>query len=884
MSAAQSTAFSLPRFAKRRAELFGATALLLLALGTMPALAQNVGLQPGEAFATRFSGTAQAGSGQTTIDTQGVVGSILDLRSPGRPAQGQHWIDEPQRAPVTAGEVGQVFGVALDDATPPNIYLTATAAFGLHRTADNAGWMPGMFGEGGPGAIYKLDAANGYKPQLFATVTLDGRPNSGAALGNIAYDRWNRQLLVSDLETGMIHRIGLDGTERDRYDHGTQGRANFVDASSGEQQSLDPIAFDPNSRARIADCENKFDLTPGCWNIAASGRRVWGLGVWRGPGGETRLYYSVASSPEFGNDSWSELSDDEQRNALWSVRLGDGGAFDVSSVRREFLLPDFFSAENDVARAGHSRPVSDITFPACSGRAVMLVAERGGLRNLGLAEENAFATPHESRTIRYELDQGGVWRVVGRYDIGMYDRSKEGAPFIHANCAGGATFGPGYTADGRVSTGQPDRFVWISGDSLCSPDGPCNAPISRAQAQQVTVREGGGYQPDDSEVHGVQGQPEGMYNALLPESANEQNQSLEVNPIGPDQAYMVDLDINVDQSGNVISEEIMKNDATRIGDVVIYQLCPVERASYSAAIPLMAVPVGIIHGRGVSHYRAGSHARFFSHWRWHSHSRFQSHDRRWSRGHHRWWSDGHWRHLSPSHRRRLSPTHWRYSSPGHWRDLSPSHRRQLSPTHRRHMSPTHRRWMSPTHSRSLSPSHSRSLSPSHKRGMSPSHSTSLSPSHGRNLSPSHKRGLSPTHSRTLSPQTPGITHLRANSNNTQVPKKGDAGKHRRGMSPGHITQTKSNRLKAGKTKRGPGGMGGMGGMGGSMGGMGGMGGSMGGMGGSMGGMSGMGMSGMGGMGGSMGMQSTQRRSMGGGAQRRIGPQQFRGGPGGGRRR
>ena len=85
---------------KRRTQLFGATALLLLSLTATPSLAQ--GLQPGEAFATRFSGTAPGADGSPTIDTDGTVGSILDLRNPGQPPQGQHWINEPQRNPITA--------------------------------------------------------------------------------------------------------------------------------------------------------------------------------------------------------------------------------------------------------------------------------------------------------------------------------------------------------------------------------------------------------------------------------------------------------------------------------------------------------------------------------------------------------------------------------------------------------------------------------------------------------------------------------------------------------------------------------------------------------------------------------------------------------------
>ena len=107
-----------------------------------------------------------------------------------------------------------MFGIALDDAKAPNVYLTATSAFGLHRTADNKGWMPGMWGpDGGPGTVWKIDGATG-KPSIFARIGVKGRRNTGAALGNIAYDKWHHQLFVSDLETGLIHRLRLsDGAD-----------------------------------------------------------------------------------------------------------------------------------------------------------------------------------------------------------------------------------------------------------------------------------------------------------------------------------------------------------------------------------------------------------------------------------------------------------------------------------------------------------------------------------------------------------------------------------------------------------------------------------------------------------------------------------------------
>ena len=43
---------------------------------------------------------------------------------------------------------------------------------------------------------------------------LDGVPNPGPGLGNLAYDATHKQLFVSDLYTGMIHRFTIaDGSE-----------------------------------------------------------------------------------------------------------------------------------------------------------------------------------------------------------------------------------------------------------------------------------------------------------------------------------------------------------------------------------------------------------------------------------------------------------------------------------------------------------------------------------------------------------------------------------------------------------------------------------------------------------------------------------------------
>ena len=530
-------------------------------------------LRPGEAYVTRFSGTTErqgpGGPSATVIDREGTVGSIVDILTPGEPPVGQNWIDEPQRNPLKASEVGQVFGVALDDASPPNVYLTATSAYALHRTTDNRGWMPGMWGpKGGPGTVYKLDAAKGYAPSVFANITLDGRVNTGPALGNIAYDKWSRQLLVSDLETGMIHRLRItDGKDMGRYDHGVDGRGGFLDAATGTTRSLPAVAFDPSSKAQVAQCAaGRFDSNPECWNYADFRRRVWGLGVRRDPSsGEVRLYYGAWSSDALGSPAWSGAAEEEKRNAVWSVAIGADGAFALGSTRREIVMPGFFKASPEPARRGTSHALTDIAFPTCIEQNVMLVSERAAVRNLGLENDDPFAYPHEARVLRYERDASGVWQLKGRHDVGSYQRSKEGPPAIRADSAGGIDFGYGYGEDGTIDLGKPDQMVWMTGDYLCSPDGPCIIAGTEGES-------------DDSQVHGLQGTPA---TAIAPLESSS--------PEGARQSYFIDTDIDMDANGQPIVEEFIRNDATKIGDVAIYQLCDVAPTDEAGDVP-MPVP------------------------------------------------------------------------------------------------------------------------------------------------------------------------------------------------------------------------------------------------------------------------------------------------------
>jgi hypothetical protein len=348
-----------------------------------------------------------------------------------------------------------------------------------------------------------------------------------------------------------------------------------------------------------------------------------------------RLFYSTWSSPAFDPEGWLALGDAEKRNAVWSVGIAPDGSFNLGSVRREFLMPDFFVDTADISRAGFSQPASDISFPVTPGLPLMLVAERGGLKNAGLGEQNPFAAPHESRVIRYELHDDGTWRPIGRYEIGFYDRANEGDPRMRASSAGGVAFGPGYNNRWSVNTSRPDAYIWATGDSLCSPDGPCNLPAS-----------GDDQSGDDSEVHGIQGMREDFYDEVAPASAfglapEQQTASGHTSAVGPDESYLIDVNINIAANGTVLPDELVRNDTTMTGDIAIFQQPAVLAANVAYPLPpapplLIAEPghdPNYSHARYGSHGQQQSHYRFASHWPAMSHNKYGSHNQYWSHYH-----------------------------------------------------------------------------------------------------------------------------------------------------------------------------------------------------------------------------------------------------------
>ena len=446
-------------------DLRGATGVrryaLLLCFLLLPAVgfAQNAPpiLPAGDAAVAGFSGTAVVGTPpsepqrveKTYINIDGPALRVIGLSRMGGPPQAQ-LVAAPKIFTVTARQIGQVFSLALDDANPPNIYAAATSAYGLpvvvpdadgdgvpdrsRRGAPNAAFMPGLFGpiiaDGGPGSIWKIDGRTG-AVTLFANVTLGGVPNSGPALGALAFDSASRQLFVADRDTGMIHRFTLDGVDRGRFDHGVQALA-----ASG----LPPIAFDPRKRLNIESPE--FDSgNPATWAYAPAARRVFGIAAYR-----SRLYYSVAAGLR-----------------IWSVSILPDGSFG-NDARFEVSVP---------RSAAGGAEVSEILF---DDNGDMLVAERG--EPTGAYDYKALAQAGENRVLRFrpkrpdDPPSRDLWfPVPNEYAIGFLPN--------HRNDNGGIAIGYGYDAAGNINRAVCGGTLWSTGEQLRNARDP--AVIQRLQ-------------------------------------------------------------------------------------------------------------------------------------------------------------------------------------------------------------------------------------------------------------------------------------------------------------------------------------------------------------------------------------------------------------------
>ena len=310
-------------------------AALFAAFASSVASAQPSGIMaPEDAAVTGFSGVP-ASSTSDRIDRDGPSLRVIAL--PGSGPFGP--VNGTKSFTAKARDIGQVFGVALDNQAAPNIFVSATAAYGLaisrpghgrlRNGAPGAQYTPGQFGPpdqgGGPGSIWRIDGRTG-QASLFANVSFNGIQNTPASLGALAFDANTQQLFVSDRAMGLIHRFAMDGTDRGTFDHGVQGRG---------AAHIQTVPFDP---ATLANIENAhFDAQdPRSWGFAPPMRRVFALAMHNG-----RLFYSVMAGSQ-----------------IWSVGIAGNGAF-VDDARIETTISGLNSGV-EISQIAFRQPRADV--------------------------------------------------------------------------------------------------------------------------------------------------------------------------------------------------------------------------------------------------------------------------------------------------------------------------------------------------------------------------------------------------------------------------------------------------------------------------------------------------------------------------------------------
>jgi hypothetical protein len=427
-----------------RLAVYAAAAALSVAL-ILPAAAQDTAIvQTGNAVVTGFSGfvsypapDAEDPFDYLTINLDGPSAQVVDLSYLG--TQGQ-LSDALKTFAVPAAQVGQVFGVTLDNAPNPNIYLAATSVYGLsiylpdgtdtiqrvRAGTPGAQFVPGQFGApemgGGPGSIWRIDGTTG-EVLLFANIDTTGP----AALGGLAFDPATEQIFVADRSTGIIHRFGLDGTEQGAYDHGVEGRPPF---------GLPAL---PNAPTPPVDINSpSFDTqAPATWGFAPPARRVFALAV-----KDDRLFYSIA------------------QGQVWSVGISPSGAIAANP-----------QLEVEVPALQDGIEITSITFDA-AGR--MYLAERG--RTTGDYEMTNLANGGSSRVLRFIPKPAGDptpgnWQPQPeQYAIGL-------AP-AYNNADGGVALGYGYQPNGVVNYDVCRATLWSTGERLLDPGNPAQPPGS----------------------------------------------------------------------------------------------------------------------------------------------------------------------------------------------------------------------------------------------------------------------------------------------------------------------------------------------------------------------------------------------------------------------
>ena len=299
--------------------------------------------------------------------------------------------------------MGDVFGIAID--SEKNIYFSATKAI---SSSGSSATSAGVAGDGG---VYKMDADTWLvTPFIFTGNGANEIPNQGNGLGNIAHDKWNNQLFITNFEDGKIYRFDMQG--------------NLL-------STFDP--FDANATE--------------LGTFSGHGEALWGINVFADSDG-VKVYFSQWTE----DNSLSDASSDN--NSVWSVNLDNTGDF-TGSENLCFALEDNMGSFMS-GIVGGSYPISDITF---SSEGTMYVCEKvqGGWGAFGGWNDLFTPGAHSSRLFEYKKE-GGTWSMSKQYAVGNYN-----TPNDADNTTGGVAIGNKQLPNGEIDC---EKILWASGDAL----------------------------------------------------------------------------------------------------------------------------------------------------------------------------------------------------------------------------------------------------------------------------------------------------------------------------------------------------------------------------------------------------------------------------------
>ena len=273
----------------------------------------------------------------------------------------------------TATRIGNVFGTAVDD--EGTFYTTASSHYGAsYGYGSGSNFRPAVirYGEIGggrdaaeaAGTVYRMDPVTGEPsvwaqlPQQLSTfrtigcerTVSDFTRTTGVGLGNIDFDKANRQFFVSNFEDGRIYRLSMDGDILDSFDPQTLPGFTADDGTAGFASDFKPYGLETSADGRrlyfgahvVDDDPNTSLITAGVYFVALTEDGSFD--------GTENLLVNVTADPAtgrpldnfnaFGRDpGWVSASDLEfnpDGNLVIGLRTGCG----------ENNLPVFASSHN----------------------------------------------------------------------------------------------------------------------------------------------------------------------------------------------------------------------------------------------------------------------------------------------------------------------------------------------------------------------------------------------------------------------------------------------------------------------------------------------------------------------------------------------------------